>query len=53
MQALGFRGMLSEGIVSRILAYDIERDHPRYLFDTMPDCPHEARARLTAMARTS
>ncbi len=37
MKALGFRGLLPERILSRILTCYIEPDHPSYRFDTMHD----------------
>jgi len=37
MTALGFRKLLPEAILSRILTCYIEPDHPRYAFDAMHD----------------
>jgi 2-aminoethylphosphonate aminotransferase len=37
MKALGFRGLLPEHILSRILTCYLEPDHPRYGFDAMHD----------------
>jgi 2-aminoethylphosphonate aminotransferase len=37
MQQLGFRGLLPEPVLSKILTSYIEPDHPRYSFDEMHD----------------
>ena len=37
MQELGFRGLLIESVLSRILTSYIEPDHPRYSFEEMHD----------------